>query len=77
MGLPVTCARLLDETGRPALLETGEFLADRGQGIGEELCGGFHPALLGAFHNPQSMVALSAKAAAQRRHSTALLDTHI
>src|SRR5713226_1797117 len=45
-----------NESGSAALLEAAQPLADRGHGGGEEPRGGFNPALLGAFHQPQTMV---------------------
>src|SRR5258708_319170 len=49
-------ARKRDQAGRAALLKAAQPLADRGHGGSEKACSRFNPALLGAFHEPQTMV---------------------
>ena len=52
----MTGAGTWKQAGKALLLETAQPLADRGHGGSEEPCGGFDPALLGAFDEPQAMV---------------------
>jgi hypothetical protein len=54
--LVVTSARKRDQPGRAALLKAAQPLADRGHGGSEKPRSWFNPALLGAFHEPQTMV---------------------
>ena len=52
----VTSAGNSTEPGSAVLLMAAQLLADFGHDGGKEPCGGLNPALLGVFHEPQSVV---------------------